>query len=71
MMKKIQEEEKKEQENAERFGNLKLEVLSTKTYYPTLQYPESTFINAVKNAAECNSQTIDLSYDFFHPPKIA
>jgi hypothetical protein len=69
LMKKIEAEEKKEQENTQRFGNLKMEVLSAKSCYPSLPILSFTLLTAVKNALACNSSTTDRSIDFFHPPK--
>jgi hypothetical protein len=71
VMKKMKEEEKKEQENAERRGSAKSEVLSTKSFYPTLTDPEFINIGAIKNAATCNLLPRDHSFDFFKPPRLS
>jgi hypothetical protein len=71
VMKKMKEEEKQQQENAQRFGHLKTEVLSTKSFYPSLILPEPVSIDAVKKAAYCNGSIINRSFSFFHPPQAA
>ena len=71
VMKKIREEEKQQQENAERFGNLKTEVLSTKSFYPALQTPQSITTVAVKPSVHSNGREIKMPRSFFHPPDIA
>ena len=70
MMKKMQEAEKKEQENAERFGNLKLDVLSTRSYYPSIIPPAGALILAVKNPNEPSFRHTDQADDFFQPPRL-
>lgn len=70
MMKKMREAEKKDRENAERMAGAKHEVLSTKSFYPSLIYPELVSMAAVKNPAPYNMCFIEMSYAFFHPPQI-
>jgi hypothetical protein len=71
VMKKMREEEKQQQENAQRFGRLKTEVLSTRSFYPSLIVPEPVVIAAVKNAAPSKGRIIRRSFGFFHPPQAA
>lgn len=70
VMKKIQEEEKKEQENAGRFENIKTGVLSTKSFYPVLMTPEAVNIASVKNLTPYIFSISNPSYSFFHPPQV-
>ena len=68
VIKKIKEEEKKDQENSEK-RNAKFEVLSNKSFYPIMFAPE--FINGanVKIAAPYHLVITSFSLDFFHPPQ--
>lgn len=71
MMKKIQEEEKKEQENAEKKDSARYEIIFSASQYLLLTNTDCVNMAAVKNAAPCNSLITDRSYDFFHPPQVA
>lgn len=70
VMKKMRAEEKKEQENTERRSGGKLEVLSAKSFYPTIIQPVSTLIAAVTCCIYLNGHHTDRPYDFFHPPQV-
>ncbi len=70
VMKKMKEAEKKEQENSQRTGGAKNEVLSSRSFYPSLINPELVNLAAVKNAAYCNVSVTDRPTDFFHPPQV-
>jgi hypothetical protein len=70
VMKKMQEEEKKEQESAARFGSFKLEVLSTKSFFASLPHYEGSIIESVKITNNSSHKPIHRSYNFFHPPQV-
>lgn len=67
-MKKIQEEEKKEQQNAERKAEGKFQqVLSSKSAFVQIQ---PIIISVAKAAtSEMAYPLTDMSYAFFHPPQ--
>jgi hypothetical protein len=67
-MKKIQQQEKKEQQNGERKSENKLQVLSSKSFfycYPDIASP--AIVKAVN--VEKTAPLTDISYSFFHPPQ--
>jgi hypothetical protein len=66
-MKKIQEEEKKEQQNAERKSETKIPVLSSRSSFCKIPYPVITILEATVFEKVC--PLTDISYSFFHPPK--
>jgi hypothetical protein len=66
-MKKIQEEEKKEQQNAERKAEVK--VLSSKSSFCYIQPARVIILKAT--AFEKQYPLTDISYSFFHPPQSA
>jgi hypothetical protein len=69
MMKKLMQEEKKDQENTEKRENLKNQVISSKSFFVTVDYRISTLPNATKNT-NCQYYIPDgLMFDIFHPPK--
>lgn len=70
MMKKLREQEKKDQENNERKTENKIEVtLSSKSFFASVSSqqtdpaPSQVFFN------RSNEHTIDRSFDIFHPPQ--
>ncbi|MBL7701610.1 MAG: hypothetical protein JNM14_05135 [Ferruginibacter sp.] len=66
-MKKMQEEEKKEQQNAERKAELKIPVLSSKSFFCQVQ---PLIIKTAKATTfEKQYPLTDISYSFFHPPQ--
>ncbi len=69
-MKKIQEEEKKEQQNSEKKSEIKIQVLSSKSFFATI--PSGiTLISKIKNLfSASNADSIDRSLDIFHPPQV-
>jgi hypothetical protein len=70
MMKKLQQEEKKDQENPERKSENKTEIiLSTKSFFATV--PTQCFIisNSKKLLPSSDGKSIDRSFDIFHPPQ--
>jgi len=71
MMKKLQQEEKKDQENPERKSENKNEVvLSTKSFFATI--PTQYLIESIsKNLLpSSDGKSIDRSFDIFHPPQV-
>jgi hypothetical protein len=69
MMKKILQEEKKDQENTERRENLKNEVLFAKSFFASLSSPDFESISRTKNTFASNILTIERCFDIFHPPQ--
>lgn len=68
MMKKMQEEEKKEQENTENKLDYKVTILSSKSFFCTIA---STAIIADKATPfEIASHTVDIPLSVFHPPQL-
>jgi len=69
-MKKIQEEEKKDQQNSERKAEGKTSVLSSKSFYATVP-PGTVEINSNKKlSSSSDGNSIDRSLDIFHPPQV-
>lgn len=66
-MKKIQEEEKKEQQNAERKAEAKVQVLSSRSFFASIQPVTTIILKAT--AFELEYPLTDMSYAFFHPPQ--
>lgn len=70
MMKKIQQEEKKDAENPERKSENKNEVLlSSKSFFATVTPEFEVAINSQKIPVHSNNGLVDRSLDFFHPPQ--
>jgi len=67
VMKKMQEEEKKEQQNSERKADVKVQVLSSKSFFCNIQPVGITAYQA--ESYERNYPLTDISYSFFHPPQ--
>ena len=68
MMKKLQQEEKKDQENPNRKGENKNEIiLSTKSFYITVPNYNIHFIKKVYPTLKSPKET-DRSFEVFHPP---
>lgn len=68
MMKKIREEEKKEQENLE-LKTIKAQSISSKSYYPSLTSPEGVIIVNIITVPRRIGFATDNTPDFFHPPQ--
>jgi hypothetical protein len=66
-MQKIQEEEKKEQQNAERKAEAKMQVLSSKSSFCKIQPVAVKILKAVNY--ERSYPLSDIAYSFFHPPQ--
>lgn len=69
-MKKIQEEEKKEQQNSEKKSEIKIQVLSSKSFYPTVSSGIILISKIKKIFPASNADSIDRSLDIFHPPQV-
>ena len=70
MMKKIQEQEKKDQENQERKSENKTEILlSSKSFFASLNLPVTIIIELDKISPRSNGISTDRSLDIFHPPQ--
>lgn len=71
MMKKLKQEEKKDQENPERKSENKNEVLlSSKSFFASLVLPVLQLNPEIKYPGQSNSISIDRSLDIFHPPQV-
>jgi hypothetical protein len=68
MMKKLQEEEKKEQQLPERKFENKIEVLSFNSFFCNVNVPLTIVDKAIPKELDC--VTYDISLDFFHPPQV-
>lgn len=66
-MRKMQEEEKKEQQLPERKFENKIEVLSSKSSYCSVEVPVS-IIKKI-SSPQINSFAVSISLDIFHPPQ--
>ncbi|MEI8060308.1 MAG: hypothetical protein WCG67_09130 [Ferruginibacter sp.] len=69
MMKKIREEEKKEQENVA-LKTIKAQSISSKSFYPSLISPEGILIATIIAVPHSIGFAIDNAFDFFHPPRV-
>jgi len=68
MMKKLQEEEKKEQQLPERKFENKVEIFSSESFYYSLTIP--VIITEKATPLEIVNNAQDISLDFFHPPQV-
>lgn len=70
MMKKMQQEDTKDQQNPERKTENKQEtVLSSKSFFAAINAPFFTLLYRVKTAANTGAACIGRPYDIFHPPQ--
>lgn len=70
MMKKIQTEEKKDQDNPERKGENKNEItLSSRSFFPSIAAYSIKTANISKSITYSDGHIIDRSIDIFHPPQ--
>ncbi|MES1218257.1 MAG: hypothetical protein ABUT20_22315 [Bacteroidota bacterium] len=70
MMKKLQEQEKKDQENQERKSENKNEILlSSKSFFATVPVLHLIENNSIKTFSALCGKSIDRSLDIFHPPQ--
>ena len=71
MVKKIQQEEKKDQDNSERKGNNKNGVvLSTKSFFASVASIYTLPDTSKKALLLSSGKSIDRSLNIFHPPQI-
>ena len=70
MMKKLKEEEKKDRQNPERKAENKHEVISSKSFYTTLDYSKENLKPAF-NLTPAPQIIIGASRDIFHPPSFS
>lgn len=68
MMKKMQAEEKKDQEAPERRAETKLEVVSVNAFFYNLECSYKSILTKA-TAIVKDGAIIDISYAFFHPPQ--
>ncbi|MGB4843427.1 MAG: hypothetical protein WBP16_03115 [Ferruginibacter sp.] len=69
-MKKIQEEEKKDQQNSERKSESKTQVLSSKSFYAIIPAGIAILSKIKKSFSASDGDSIDRSFDIFHPPQV-
>lgn len=70
MMKKLQQEEKKDQENPERKAENKNEIiLSTKSFFANVPTQYLIDSKSKKLLPSSDGKSIDRSFDIFHPPQ--
>jgi hypothetical protein len=70
MMKKLQQEEKKDQENLERKSENKNEIiLSTKSFFASVPTQYLIESKSKKLLASSDGKSIDRSFAIFHPPQ--
>lgn len=70
MMKKIQEEEKKDQQNPERKLENKNEVISFLSYFANVPDPYSNSHTTIQSFITTGCP-VDRAYTIFHPPALA
>ena len=70
LMKKLQQEEKKDQQNPEQRKETKNEVISSGSFFATVKLPVVILINSGWNTNYSLQSAIDRSLDIFHPPQI-
>ena len=71
MMKKLQQEEKKDQENPERKAEYKNEILlSSKSFYATLDKTYKIVIVKQRFPQIENSYSYNCANSIFHPPQV-
>ena len=66
LMKKLKQEEKKDQQNPERRGNGKENVLSSKSFFAVVSMINLSFINSYSYYH--SAIPVSRAADFFHPP---
>lgn len=69
MMKKMQEEEKKDQQVPERKFENKIEVLSSRSFFTTVN-PGASQIIALTYSTDYTGKEIKMPRSFFHPPSV-
>lgn len=66
MMKKMKQEEKKDSQNPERRGNSKNDVLSSKSFFASVQ--SLPVLSSIQNTILKSSAIQDMAAYIFHPP---
>ncbi len=70
MKKKLQQEEKKDQENPERKAENKNELLIfSKSFFASIALPVKYVLSKTKYSSQSGGNSIDRSSDIFHPPQ--
>jgi predicted small secreted protein len=67
MMKKLQNEEKKDQQDPDRKGENKLNVLSSKSFFTTVSFYKNFFIK-IEYPTLMPPKETKRSFEIFHPP---
>jgi hypothetical protein len=67
MMKRLKDQEKKEQQLPERKGEIKNEVISSRSFFAMLSFPESTYLKTFSSYFN-TSFPEGIHSDIFHPP---
>jgi len=71
MMKKLQQEEKKDQENPERKAENKNEItLSSRSFFADVPLYIAQLTSIEKISSHSNGEIIDRCFDIFHPPQV-
>jgi len=70
MMKKLQQEEKKDQQDPDRKGENKLNVLSSKSFFTTVPFYRIYFVKREYPTLLSPKET-KRSFEIFHPPSVA
>jgi hypothetical protein len=65
-MKKLKQQDNKDQQNPERRNNNKDEVISSKSFFASVQHPIS--FTTAHYFLQNNNAVKDIPQDFFHPP---
>lgn len=68
MMKKLKQEEKQDQQNPERKSEVKVQELSSKSFYHS-NIAAVSLLTVKATPVEKNDAVTDISYAFFHPPQ--
>lgn len=71
MMKKMQQEEKKDQENPDRRENLKNEAISSKSFFVSLTRPLPIIVDNSPSTEYTKNKPAEPLSDIFHPPKLS
>ncbi len=71
MMKKLQQEEKKDQENPERKSENKTEIILSAKSFSSVPAQYLILSKSKKLLPSSDGKSIDRSFDIFHPPKPA
>jgi hypothetical protein len=68
LMKKLEKEEKKDQQNPDRKGEHKNEVLSTRSFFTTSATPALSLTPSVSYEIKADKRIVKMAYSIFHPP---